>query len=80
MINKKLSINVHTYSKVFLICNNWYKILLFMDHLEDQTIFKFTKYYIWKKKFEVYNNGNIAVDFTYIDDAVDALYVPSKFH
>ena len=40
----------------------------------DMALFKFTKNIIENKKIDVFNNGNMFRDFTYIDDAIDALY------
>ena len=40
----------------------------------DMAIYKFTQKIINKKKIELYNFGNHARDFTYIDDAINAIY------
>jgi UDP-glucuronate 4-epimerase len=39
----------------------------------DMALFKFTKSILENKYIEVYNNGKHTRDFTYIDDAVDAI-------
>ena len=40
----------------------------------DMAIYKFTQKIVNKKKIELYNFGNHARDFTYVDDAVNAIY------
>ena len=49
----------------------------------DMALFKFTKAILENKPIEVYNNGNLKRDFTYIDDIIDGVVasiskVPSK--
>tara|TARA_B100000787_G_scaffold9959_1_gene7580 strand:- start:61 stop:1080 length:1020 start_codon:yes stop_codon:yes gene_type:complete len=39
----------------------------------DMALFKFTKAIIEEKKMDVYNNGNMYRDFTYIDDIVKSI-------
>ena len=39
----------------------------------DMALFKFTKNIIENKKIEIYNNGKMKRDFTYIDDVVECL-------
>jgi len=39
----------------------------------DMALFKFTKAIIERKKMDVYNNGNMHRDFTYIDDIVKSV-------
>lgn len=39
----------------------------------DMALFKFTKNILEGKPIEVYNNGNMLRDFTYIDDIIDGL-------
>ena len=39
----------------------------------DMAYFKFTNHIINKKPIEVYNNGNMKRDFTYIDDIIDGV-------
>lgn len=39
----------------------------------DMAPFKFTKSIIERKEIEVYNNGNLSRDFTYIDDIVESI-------
>ena len=39
----------------------------------DMALFKFTKAIIEGKKMDVYNNGNMYRDFTYIDDIVNSI-------
>ena len=40
----------------------------------DMALFKFTKKIIKESKIEVYNNGNMIRDFTYIDDIVEGIF------
>ncbi len=49
----------------------------------DMALFKFTKAILEDKPIEIYNNGNMLRDFTYIDDIIDAIVkvitvVPTK--
>ena len=39
----------------------------------DMALFKFTKGILSNKKIDIYNNGKMYRDFTYIDDVVDAV-------
>ena len=39
----------------------------------DMALFKFTKGIIKKKKIDIYNNGKMYRDFTYIDDIVNGI-------
>lgn len=39
----------------------------------DMALFKFTKAILCNQEIEVYNNGNLSRDFTYIDDVVDGI-------
>ena len=41
----------------------------------DMALFKFTKGILNKKKIDIYNNGKMYRDFTYIDDIVNAIYL-----
>ena len=41
----------------------------------DMALFKFTKNILSGKSIDVYNNGNMIRDFTYIDDLVNAIYL-----
>jgi len=40
----------------------------------DMALFKFTKNILENKKIELFNNGNHARDFTYIDDIIDGIF------
>ena len=40
----------------------------------DMALFKFVKNIIKEEEIEVYNNGNMIRDFTYIDDIVNGIY------
>ncbi len=66
----------HTYSKLFGLATTGIRFFTVYGPFgrPDMALFKFTKNIISGKKIEVYNNGNMHRDFTYIDDAVDALY------
>lgn len=44
----------------------------------DMALFKFTKAIIEEKKMDVYNNGNMYRDFTYIDDIVKSISLLMK--
>ena len=48
----------------------------------DMALFKFTKNIIEGKAIDVYNNGDMLRDFTYVDDIVEAIYrlidIPAK--
>ena len=39
----------------------------------DMALFKFTKGILMNKKIDIYNNGKMYRDFTYIDDIVDGI-------
>jgi len=41
----------------------------------DMALFKFTKNILSGKTIDVYNNGNMVRDFTYVDDLVNAIYL-----
>ncbi len=41
----------------------------------DMALFKFTKGILNKKPIDIYNNGNMYRDFTYIDDIVNGIYL-----
>ena len=41
----------------------------------DMALFKFTKNILSGKPIEIYNKGNMARDFTYIDDLVNAIFL-----
>ena len=40
----------------------------------DMAIFKFTKAILEEREIEVYNNGQMIRDFTYIDDVIDGIF------
>ena len=44
----------------------------------DMALFKFTKSIINRKKIDIYNNGNMYRDFTYIDDIVKSISLLMK--
>lgn len=44
----------------------------------DMALFKFTKNILKNKKIEIFNHGNHARDFTYIDDIVNGIYLLIK--
>jgi UDP-glucuronate 4-epimerase len=41
----------------------------------DMALFKFTKGILANKKIDIYNNGKMYRDFTYIDDIVNGIYL-----
>jgi len=41
----------------------------------DMALFKFTKNILENKKIELFNNGNHARDFTYIDDVINGIFL-----
>jgi len=40
----------------------------------DMALFKFTKAILNEKPIDIYNNGNMIRDFTYIDDIIEGIY------
>ena len=66
----------HTYSKLFNLATTGIRFFTVYGPYgrPDMALFKFTKNIIENKKIDVFNNGNMFRDFTYIDDAIDALY------
>ena len=46
----------------------------------DMALFKFTKAILENKPLDVFNNGNMSRDFTYVDDIVEGLsYLKIKY-
>ena len=45
----------------------------------DMALFKFTKAILNGEPIDVYNNGDMSRDFTYIDDLVDSIYLLINF-
>ena len=44
----------------------------------DMALFKFTNLILKNKKIDVYNNGDMQRDFTFVDDLVNAIFLLSK--
>ena len=66
----------HTYSKLFNLPTTGIRFFTVYGPFgrPDMALFKFTKNILDNKPIEVFNNGEMYRDFTFIDDTVDALY------
>jgi UDP-glucuronate 4-epimerase len=73
---KSNEIMAYTYSNIFkLPCTGLRFFTVYGPYgRPDMALFKFTKNILENKKIELFNNGNHARDFTYIDDVVDGIY------
>ena len=72
---KSNEIMAYTYSNIFkLPCTGLRFFTVYGPYgRPDMALFKFTKNIIENKKIELFNNGNHARDFTYIDDVIDGI-------
>ena len=72
---KSNEIMAYTYSSLYKVPTVGIRFFTFYGPLgrPDMALYKFTKNILSRKLIHVHNNGNQARDFTYIDDAVDAL-------
>jgi len=73
---KSNEIMAYTYSNIFkLPCTGLRFFTVYGPYgRPDMALFKFTKNILENKKIELFNNGNHARDFTYIDDVVDGIF------
>ncbi|WP_017445371.1 NAD-dependent epimerase [Gayadomonas joobiniege] len=65
----------HTYSHLYNIPTSGLRFFTVYGPWgrPDMALFKFTKAIIEGREIDVYNNGNLARDFTYIDDIVEGI-------
>lgn len=72
---KSNELMAHTYSYLFNIPTTGLRFFTVYGPWgrPDMALFKFTKNILAQKPIEVYNNGNMFRDFTYIDDIVQAI-------
>ena len=73
---KSNEIMAYTYSNIFkLPCTGLRFFTVYGPYgRPDMALFKFTKNILENKKIELFNNGNHARDFTYIDDVIDGIF------
>jgi UDP-glucuronate 4-epimerase len=73
---KSNEIMAYTYSNIFkLPCTGLRFFTVYGPYgRPDMALFKFTKNILENKKIELFNNGNHARDFTYIDDVINGIY------
>lgn len=66
----------HTYSHLFGMHTNGLRFFTVYGPWgrPDMALFKFTKAALEGKTIDVFNNGNMVRDFTYIDDIVDGIF------
>ena len=66
----------HTYSHLYNIPTTGLRFFTVYGPYgrPDMALFKFTKNILNNRKIEVYNNGNMYRDFTYIDDTTDRVF------
>jgi UDP-glucuronate 4-epimerase len=72
---KSCELMAHSYSSMYKIKTTVLRFFTLYGPWgrPDMALFKFTKSILENKYIEVYNNGKHKRDFTYIDDAVDAI-------
>tara|TARA_B110000211_G_scaffold225711_1_gene278319 strand:- start:1593 stop:2567 length:975 start_codon:yes stop_codon:yes gene_type:complete len=72
---KSCELMAHSYSSMYKIKTTVLRFFTLYGPWgrPDMALFKFTKSILENKYIEVYNNGKHTRDFTYIDDAVDAI-------
>ena len=73
---KKSTENIaHSYSHLFNLPITMFRFFTVYGPWgrPDMALFKFTKAILEGKKIDVYNNGNMSRDFTYIDDLIEAI-------
>lgn len=72
---KNNEILAHSYSNIYkLPCTGLRFFTVYGPYgRPDMSLFKFTKAILTSKKINLFNNGNHVRDFTYIDDAIDAI-------
>ncbi|MDC0216869.1 NAD-dependent epimerase/dehydratase family protein [Pelagibacteraceae bacterium] len=74
---KSNEIMAYSYSNIFkLPCTGLRFFTVYGPYgRPDMALFKFTKNILENKKIELFNNGNHARDFTYIDDVIDGIFL-----
>ena len=72
---KSNEVMAHSYSHLYNIPTTMFRFFTVYGPWgrPDMALFKFTKSILSDKPIEVYNNGNMMRDFTYIDDLVEAV-------
>lgn len=73
---KSNELMAHTYSHLFNIPSTGLRFFTVYGPFgrPDMALFKFTNAILKGETIEVYNNGNMSRDFTYIDDVVESIY------
>ncbi len=73
---KSCEIMTHTYSHLYKIPTTVFRFFTVYGPWgrPDMALFKFTKLILSNKQIDIYNNGNMKRDFTYIDDLVEAIF------
>ena len=74
---KSSEIMAHSYSHLYNIPTTLFRFFTVYGPWgrPDMALFKFTKNILSNKEIDIYNNGNMKRDFTYIDDLVKAIYL-----
>ena len=74
---KSNEVMAHSYSHLYKIPTTMFRFFTVYGPWgrPDMAYFKFTKNILKNKPIDVYNNGNMARDFTYIDDLVKAVFL-----
>ncbi len=77
---KSNEIMAHSYSHLFQLPTTGLRFFTVYGPWgrPDMALFKFTKAILANKEIEIYNNGNMVRDFTYIDDIVDGIILVIK--
>ena len=72
---KSCEVMLHSYSHVYKIPVSVIRFFTVYGPWgrPDMALFKFTKKIINNEEIEIYNNGNMRRDFTYIDDLIDGI-------
>merc|ERR1711991_255270 len=73
---KSCEIITHTYSHLYKIPTTVFRFFTIYGPWgrPDMALFKFTKLILSNKQIDIYNNGNMKRDFTYIEDLVEAIF------
>ena len=74
---KSTEVMTHSYSHLYNIPTTIFRFFTVYGPWgrPDMALFKFTKNILSNKSIDIYNNGNMKRDFTYIDDLVKAIYL-----
>ena len=77
---KSNEIMAHSYSHLFQLPTTGLRFFTVYGPWgrPDMALFKFTKAILANKEIEIYNNGNMVRDFTYIDDIVEGIILVIK--